>query len=147
MQNLSIQYEPPSHGWLPLQIRVDGRGVSMDSSDVPNNPIQELIEALGQAAAGSESCVWWNLEPDGYFMRFIPVGNEIEFRLEFSPNSERGRSQVVLSVQDARPKVLLPFWRFLRDFQARSFAEPHWPPVSYERIFAIKEAIGGANEI
>jgi len=146
MQHISIRHKPPSHGWLQLELSVEGQSVGIDASGVPNNPIQELVEALEYAASGSESRVWWHLEPDGYFMHFIPVGKEIEFRLEFAPRSERSRSRAILSFQGGRAEVLLPFWRFLREFQSHSYVEPHWPSVSYERILAIKAAIGGASE-
>jgi len=146
MQRISLQHEPPSHGWVRLQLCVEGRNVGIDASDVPNNPIQELVEAIESTASGRESCVWWHLEPDGYFMYFTPIGKEVELRLEFAPSSERNRSQAILSFRGSRAEVLLPFWRFLREFQSRSYVEPHWPSVNYERIHAIKEAIGGASE-
>ena len=147
MQRISLRHEPPSHGWLQLQLDVEGRTVGIDASDVPNNPIQELVEAIERAATGEKSCVWWHLEPDGYFMHFAPAEKEIELRLEFAPRSERSRSQAILSFQGGRAEVLLPFWRFLREFQSHSYAEPHWPGVNYDRLLAIKAAIGGTSEV
>jgi len=146
MQRVQIQYNPPSHGWLRLQLTVDATSVDIEASDVPNNPVQELLDALVRATTGTESSVWWHLEPDGYFMHFIPIGEEIKFSLEFAPNSKRSNARDVLSFQSGRAEVLLPFWRFLRDFQYQAYAEPHWPSVNYERILAIKAALGGTSE-
>jgi len=146
MPSIKVQHEPPSHGWLRLQLDVAGHSVSIDASDVPNNPVQELVEALDQAASGTESCVWWHLEPDGYFMHFTPTEKEIELRLHFAPRSERSRSQEVFAVRGSRAEVLLPFWRFLREFQSHSYVEPQWPAVNYDRILAIKAVIEGTSE-
>ena len=146
MQRIRVQHEPPSHGWLPILLEASGHSVTIDASDVPNNPIQELIEAIDQAASGAQSCVWWHLEPDGYFMQFTPSRDEIEFKLSFSPNSAHSQSKEVLSVRGSRAEVLLPFWRFLREFQSHSYAEPHWPAVNYERLLVIKASIGGVSD-
>ena len=141
MQRVIIRHKPPSRGWLPLQITVAGRSIEIDASDVPNNPVQDLIEAIDRAASGLESRVWWHLEPDGCFMYFTPVSNLVQFRLEFAPDSKRGASQTVFAIQGSRAEMLLPFWRFLREFQSHSYTEPDWPAVNYERILVIKEKI------
>jgi hypothetical protein len=146
VQRIKIRHQSPTHGWLLLRLSVEDHSVQIDASDVPNNPIQDLIEAVEQAATGTESIVWWHLEPHGYFMHFTPVGHEIEFRLEYAPRSDKSRSQAVLSVQSGRTEILLPFWRFLRDFQSRAYSEPHWPEVNFERLTAIKAAIASDNE-
>jgi hypothetical protein len=146
MQRIQIRHDAPSHGWLPLRLSVSGHEIDIIVSDVPNNPIQELLEALESAARGREASVWLHLEPDGYFMRFSPIGDEINFLLEFAAASKSSRAEDVLSVQGSRVEILLPFWRFLRDFQSYDYSEPDWPSVDYERIAAVKEAIGVSHE-
>jgi len=146
MRSVSIHHEPPSHGWLPLRLTVGDQTIQVEVSDVPNNPIQELIEALDCAASGTEARVWWHLEPDGYFLRFKPVDQEVLLALEFAPHSERSDASAVLSFQGAPEAVLLPFWRFVREFQSHAYAEPHWPSVNYDRLLAIKQRIGGTGE-
>ena len=146
MQRIRFRHEPPSNGWLPLQLDALGQSVRIDASDVPNNPVQELVEALDMAASGTPSYVWWHLEPDGYFMHFMPIKEEVEFKLHFAPGSERSRSQEVLSTTGSQVEILLPFWRFLREFQSHSYAEPHWTTVNYDRILAIGALIGGTSD-
>lgn len=114
----------------------------IDASDVPNNPIQQLVDALDLAASGAQSCVWWHLEPDSYFMHFAPHQDEITFTLSYAPGREQRPSNEVASVRGSRPDILLPFWRFLRQFQSHDYAEPHWPSVDYQRMAAIKRSIG-----
>ena len=146
MQRIQIRHDAPSHGWLPLRLSVSGHEIDIIVSDVPNNPIQELLEALESAARGREASVWLHLEPDGYFMRFSPIGDEINLLLEFAAASKSSRAEDVLSVQGSRVEILLPFWRFLRDFQSYDYSEPDWPRVDYGRIAAVKEAIGVSHE-
>lgn len=150
MQRIDIRYQPPSNGWLTLRLSAEGRSIEIDASDVPNNPIQALVDALDSAAAGTPSRVWWNQEPSGYLMSFVPLGsefgNEMEFRLEFSHHGEHSPSHVALALRGGRSEVLLPFWRFLREFQSHAYAEPHWPSVNYERLLLIKARIAGADE-
>jgi hypothetical protein len=131
---------------LSLHLDIDGIAVDIFASDVPNNPIQDLISALDTAASGYKSFVWWHLEPDGYFLHFMPAGEEVELQLEFAVNSKHLHAQKILSFRSNRSEVLMPFWRFLRNFQSRQYDEPHWPRVDYRRLDAIKLAIRGASE-
>jgi len=141
MKTITISHQPPSHGWLTLHLVVDGHIVEIDASYVPNNPVQELISALYSAAGGAMACVWFHLEPDGYYMHLEPVGDSIRFRLDYAPESERSRSRKVVEIENDRRDILLPFWRFIRDFQSRGYAEPHWPEVDYRDMDAIKARI------
>jgi hypothetical protein len=141
MRLLRIDYSPPLHGWLPIRLHVNDQVVAFEASDVPNNPIQQLIDALHIAANGRESSVWWHLEPDGYFIDFIPKGQTISFQLSFAPSSSRTKSHAVVMFSGSKKQVLLPFWRFIRSFQSHRYAEPHWPSVDYGRLDAIRLAI------
>lgn len=141
MKRIAISHQPPSHGWLTLQLTVDEQIIEIDASDVPNNPVQELISTLYSAAGGTSASVWFHLEPDGYYVHFEPVGSDIGFRIDYAAESERSRSNNILSIVGSREEILLPFWRFLRDFQSRGYAEPHWPDVDYRDMDSIKKRI------
>jgi len=145
MPPIGLRHDAPSHGWLTLRLTAGDKTVTIDASDVPNNPLQDLIAAIEAAATGTESSVWWHLEPDGYFTNFKPAGSEIHFSVEFATRSEKRLAQCVVSVSGKREEVLLPFWRFLREFQSHSYQEPHWPSVDFSRMQAIKLSIGAAE--
>ena len=138
-KQLLVTYEAPDHGWLSLTVQSEGQSVFIDASDVPNNPMQELIGALEDASRGREVYVWWNLEPDGFFMYLCPGSNEVSLRIESAPNSERERGICVLEVTGTRQQVLLPLWRFVREFQSHGYQEPHWPVTDYGRMAEIKK--------
>lgn len=144
MQLVRIACKAPSHGWLSVSLATDEKCIEIDASDVPNNPLQDLISALEMAARGTESFVWWHLEPHGYFMYLTPGGGEVHLRIDYAPHSERSLGANVLTVSGNPEQVLLPFWRFLREFQSHGYVEPHWPPVDYSRMGTIKGLIEGA---
>jgi hypothetical protein len=127
---------------MTLSLCVGEQHIEFVASDVPNNPIQELADALDLAVRGIHAQVWWHLEPDGYFMRFAPVGDEVLFQLDFASCSERKCATPVLTLRGSRAEVLLPFWRFLREFQSHAYTAPHWPSVRYEHLLAIKAKLG-----
>ena len=139
--DIHISYEPPLHGWLTMTILVNEEIVKIDASDVPNNPVEDLLAALDLAATGVPSSVWWHLEPDGYFMYFTPHGKDVQFKLVFATESEPARGREVVEARGNAVQVLLPFWRFVREFQSRDFQQPHWPSTDYKRILVVKDNI------
>lgn len=146
MSLLNLTFGTPTHGWLPVRLEVGSSVVEFDASDVPNNPIQNLIEALENALDGSEAFVWWNQEPDGYYFKFLPSSEEIEFQVLFAVDSRINAQSEVAIVKGDKAQVLLPIWRALRKFESCHSVEPHWPPVDYSRLALIKEKLKGRNE-
>ncbi|NHZ35853.1 hypothetical protein [Massilia rubra] len=138
---IKMRNQPPRHGWMGVTLTLGAQVVEIDASDVPNNPVADLLDALDLAAHGLPSRVWWHLEPDGYFMYFIPDGDQVHFRIDFAPDSEAARAHTVAQGTGSRAHVLLPFWRFVRNFQAGAYTEPHWPPTDFSRIDVVEARI------
>ncbi|RSZ60744.1 hypothetical protein HF313_18405 [Massilia atriviolacea] len=138
---IKISHQPPRHGWMAVTLSVGAQVVEIDASDVPNNPVADLLEAIDLAAHGTPSRVWWHLEPDGYFMYFTPQGGAVHFRIDFAHDSDAARAQTVAQASGSRAQVLLPFWRFVRKVQSLAYAQPHWPPAGFERIEVVKARI------
>ena len=126
---LRITFTPPEHGWLRLSIEAAGTCVDIDASYTPDDPVRQLIDALYTTTRGDAACVWWPLEPDGYFLHFEPNGERIRLRLDFAPDSEPARARNVLAIDGTTREILLPFWRFLRRFQSSAPHAPHWPDI------------------
>lgn len=141
MQPFALSFEQPRHGWLPLRIEGAGRVVEFAASDVPNNPVAELCDALFQAARREPATVWWHLEPDGYYLHLEPEGHNMRLRLTFAPQSAREREEEVLSVSAPMNRILLVLWRFLRKFESGAFSEPHWPSASFAGLEALGQRI------
>ena len=126
---------------------MDDVRIDIDASYTPNNPVQQLIEALHAATRGDAARVWWHLEPDGYFLRFEPDGERIRLQLDFAYDSIPSRSRNVLAIEGTREEMLLPFWRFLRGFQSGEPHAPHWPDVDYRDIHVIEDRIKHSTHI
>jgi hypothetical protein len=61
---ITVTYEPPEHGWVKLRLAIVDQEVDIDASDVPNNPVQELVIAMRKISEGLDASVWWHLEPE-----------------------------------------------------------------------------------
>ncbi len=130
-----------------MSIEINDTRIEIDASDVPNNPIQELIDALDACVRGQAARVWWHLEPDGYFLHFEPIHDRMQLRIDFAPESQAARSREILTLEDDARTVLLPFWRFIRNFQSGDYREPHWPEVDYRVLDDVRHRIKHARGI
>ena len=141
MSDLKLNFQKPEHGWVPVKLEYKEKVIEFDGSDVPNNPIQGLIDALLKIIRGDSSEVWWNLEPDGYFFTFERNNENIIFRVFFAENSEEYNRREVLCVEGEINKIVLPMWRGLKKFLSYSAVEPHWPEVSSTEVINLNGLI------
>jgi hypothetical protein len=132
-----INFEPPHHGWLPIDLSINDKKINFFASDVPNNPIQKLVNALHLANKNIPAEVWWHLEPDSYYFKFEHEGDLLRFKITFKPNANKQELEIV-SIKVTKAEILMPIWRMLRKFQSGQFAKPHWPPVDYGNMESIK---------
>lgn len=142
MARIRITHEDPTHGWLPIRLMVDGHVVDIDSSDVPNNPVQDLVSALDSVLRNTAAAVFWPLEPGGYSFLFSPESDRVHFSVTFAENDESCQ-QEILSIVGSRNEILLPFWRFVRNFQSRNYEQPHWPVVDGTYMEFIRASLRG----
>jgi hypothetical protein len=136
---LKLTFGEPHHGWLPIHLEVGSHVIEFVASDVPNNPVQQPVDALAYAVRGEAAEVWWHLEPDGYYFRFSPSPTGVELRVLYSHHSVAQAQSEVASALGKNAEVLLPIWRALRGFEAEAYSEPHWPPVEFEKMVLIRE--------
>jgi hypothetical protein len=141
MNPFSLSFEPPRHGWLPVRVEGADQVIEFDASDVPNNPVADLCEALFLVTRGQAAAVLWHLEPDGYYLYLEPGARATAVRLTFAQNSVRAAEEPVLSITAPTNHVLLTLWRFLRRFETAAFTEPDWPPVNFTGLDALGQRI------
>ena len=79
MSHFKLSFAKPQNGWLPTTLKVDRKIIEFCASNVPNNPIEELIYCLSRTLNNLESSVWWHLEPGGYFFYFKPDNDRLQF--------------------------------------------------------------------
>jgi hypothetical protein len=142
MSRIAVRHLSPEHGWLTFYVTVDGQIVEIDASDVPNNPMQDLLDAIRRVSQGENTRVWWHLEPGWYVFDFEHKGDSLLFRIALVNDTTPGsRETTVASIETAPSDVLLPLWRFLRRFQSEHHHEPHWPEIDYRDIDRIGDRI------
>ena len=115
----------PEHGWVNIKLSHKETEIEFDASDVPNNPISELIRAIEAALNGIDALVWWNLEPAGYYFKFKNFGSELEFEVLYSISSTESQAQSILVVQGSCHELLVILWRALRKFETFNHKEPN----------------------
>ena len=130
-------------GWI-CALEVGGQTFELLASDVPDNTVQELVDALDALLKGRSVSLFLHQEPTGHFLDLEPVGDQIRLRLSYAHDYERRQgARELLDFTASRSAILLPIWRFLRWFESRSFAEPHWPPVDFGRCAEWRSRISG----
>jgi len=130
---VELSYEPPAHGWIKLRLTIFDREIEIDASDVPNNPVQQLVVAVRALSEGRDASVWWHLEPEWYVMRFRHTLGGIRLDIERcqSPDDEASKQSIVAY---SGVDVMEPFLGFLRDFRLRDFSEYDWPKVDWRPL-------------
>ena len=135
---MKFEIGSPEHGWVNIKISHNEIEIEFESSDVPNNPILELILAIESTLNGIDASVWWHLEPGGYYFKFTILGSELALEVLYSTNSVESQAQSVLVVNGSYYELLIPFWRALRKFETANYNEPHWPTVEFSSLEPIE---------
>ena len=141
MALVSLKFGQPKSGWVEVHLSIGVKAIEFVGSDVPNNPLQQLIDALALSSRGLEASVWWHLEPDGYYFKFTPSGSDVELQVLFAPESKESAQSEVARVVGSKGSVLLPIWRALRSFSSLNPDEEDLPLVSVEGLERIRELL------
>lgn len=129
-----LSFQHPHHGWLPIRLELGGRVLEFEASDVPRDPVQELVDALHLAARHLPAEVWWHLEPAAWRFELSPLGTLVQLRVSFSEDGSCAARTEQFTAQGSKAQLLLPMWRALRQFQTFLAREPHWPEVRFESL-------------
>ena len=132
--------QKPEHGWMRCILSIDEDTIEFDASDVPNNPLADLIECLWQCCRGTPSEVWWHLEPAGYYFQFLPQPEQVDFVLLYSEDSSN-RRRTLRQVSVPMPGLLLMFWRSAKKVASFGLGEPHWPQVDIADLEKLRNKI------
>lgn len=131
--NLKIEFGHPEHGWLPVYIRQGEFSLEFIASDVPLNPIEQLISLLRLLQRGISGEIWWHLEPAGYYFSFDKQDKLYQFSISFAEN-ESATKDLIFETEGSFGNIILPFYRALKKFFTQSFDELHWPRTEQVEI-------------
>lgn len=141
MTLLKLSFAEPRNGWLSVSLNVGSKEFEFSASDVPNNPVEDLCNALFDVFANRGAGVWWHLEPDGYYFQFSSAEGQVQLRVFFARGSDRQQRTEVASVCGSKEEILLPLWRALRKLQSLRAVKPHWSEVRYGMLESFGEKL------
>src|SRR5688500_20375043 len=82
--SISIKLGTPEHGWLPVNFNYQDFHIDFAASDVLNDPIEELYNAITKLQDNySRQIIWW-LEPGAYYFDLEKKGQEITLKISFT---------------------------------------------------------------
>lgn len=146
MSSVSLSFTPPVCGWLPMRLVIGDTVLNLEPSDVPNNAIEELYDAVAATAAGGSGGVWWHEEPAGHWMELSTVAeDQVRLRVWFRTHDGDRPGHLVAECHGSRREVLLPLWRGLRQFTSFVLSEREWSAMLYAdfpaRVLSLRCAI------
>ncbi|GMV31195.1 MAG: hypothetical protein AMXMBFR59_33200 [Rhodanobacteraceae bacterium] len=146
MTVVSLRFSPPRAGWMAVRLAVDESVLKFDVSDVPNNVIEELFDAVAATAAGRGGTVWWHDEPAGYWLELATADDDrVRLRLWHREYEADRPGRELLDITGCRRELLLPLWRGLRQFASYSCEASDWTASFVEdfplRILRLRDAI------
>ena len=127
MKNIKLTIEKPENGWLPVEFQSDQVELSFVSSNIPENPTDQLCENLILALKGVESKTLWNLEPDQLIFELEPLGENFNLTI-----TEQGEN--IFSQKGNFEKVLLPLYRSLKKFSTYEINEEDWESLDSGKL-------------
>lgn len=141
---LKCKFGEPEHGWLPVELSLEGQILNLDVSDVPADPINCLILGLDRTINGLQDEIFFHLEPDGYLFCFESLSEKrFSFRLERSEcDAARQQSRTLIyESTGGKNDIILPFWRAIREFASHCYVEPAWPTVDHEALLKLTKLV------
>jgi hypothetical protein len=141
---LKCKFGVPDHGWLQLNLSVDGFDLDIEISDVPLNSIDALVSALDCTFDGLEAEVWLHLEPASYYLCFVPLAaDKLRLSIEFSERETqaRVRRNTLFERVGTTREIILPLWRAIKEFESHSYNEPAWPECNAVKLAQLEKRI------
>jgi hypothetical protein len=128
VSTFKIKLGTPHHGWLPVDIEATGEVLAIDASDVPVDPLDQLLDSVLLSKQGKESEVWWHLEPAGYNFAIKPQTEKVTIEISFA-KSDMGKREFVCHFEISMNNYLAQVYQVLSSFYAKGFKDPHWPEL------------------
>jgi hypothetical protein len=143
-EKLSIEFGTPEHGWLPVKIDFNDFKLEFEASDVPANPMDQLISSLRSVIKGIKAEVWWHLEPEGYYFDFEKFSEEYTLNISFakSKNSER---TMVFKVTGGYESLIMPIYRAIKKLADQKHDPQNWPTIDKTELDKLTELVKEAK--
>ena len=119
---LQVSLFIPHNGWIEIAVTTEEE-FKQAVSYTPNDFMDELVMAACLLMEGQEGLAVASCEPSGYEFRFCKEPDTGMSRLSVVgfPDVQRrkGEGTTILTYRASAAQVVLPFWRALRNLEAR----------------------------
>lgn len=139
--SISIIFGEPSHGWLPVKFIHKEFKLDLDASDVLNDPVAELYDAVMNINYGRQSKITWWLEPYTYFFRL--QFNEKEYTLTITEARDiDGKEEDTYKCSGNYNEIIKPCINAILALYSRPIKKDHWPyNLSKQKLKKLEDLI------
>jgi hypothetical protein len=130
MDNLiSVTFGIPKHGWLPVKFQDQDFQLDFDASDVLNDPIEELYDAITKIQDNECRQITWWLEPGAYFFDIEKQGRNITLiiRETVDLHNDKAEKEVIHTISGDDSRIIKPLQDALKTFCSFPYDEDQWP--------------------
>ena len=139
-EKLKVEFGQPEHGWLPVDIQIGNFQLKFETSDVPINPIEQLISAIREITKGNNAEVWWHLEPAGYYFDFDKLDSTYKLTILFE-KADKTDKEIIFQTEGSYEVLILPFFKAIKKFVSLAYDEPHWPKTAEIEIKQLTDLV------
>lgn len=139
---VKVEFGIPEHGWLFTYIAHREFKLELDISNVPLNPMVQLCDALIEISKGIKepTRVVWHLEPYCYYLQLEKL--EVDYKAIILESDEfGGPAELTKEISGTFEEIVLPFYRAIKKFYAKTFRPPHWDELDSKRIEELTKLI------
>lgn len=135
VNKIEIEFGIPEHGWLPTTFKFGEYQLELEISDVPQDPIVQLCDALIQINKGVKepNQIIWHLEPYCYYLQLMIVDGQYKVVVLESDEFD-SPSKTTKEIIGSFETIILPLYRGIKKFSSKSYRKPHWDELNSERI-------------
>lgn len=128
-KSIILNFGEPEHGWLPVDLHYEEFKIEFDASDVLNDPIEELLNALLNIENGGSKQITWWLEPAAYY--FYLEKDNSNYTLSIleteNINNSDDKREIVKTIEGNYNQVIAPIRKSILEFSSKTYEEKHWP--------------------
>jgi hypothetical protein len=143
-EKLSIEFGTPVHGWLPVKTVFNDFRLEFEASDVPTNPMEQLISSVRSVIKGIKAEVWWHLEPEGYYFVFEKLGDDYTLSTSFA-KSENSDRKTEFKVNGSYESLILPIYRAIKKLADQKHDPQNWPEIDKTELDKLTELVKEAK--
>lgn len=144
---IRVEFEQPSHGWLPTKVVMNDFELEMAASNVPVNPIYLLYTAIMDVVNGSEATVWWHLEPAGYYFKFTRPEPQLYWLIISFATDHQQAPTFIYEIKGSAADIILPFCRAIKKLASFKHDEHDWPKLEKKQLVRLTELISALKNV